>query len=496
MDSSENDITSLARVTEDGSRKPTKRLGSWYREITSKKTRPEKIMDNEEEFHDDLTDDKLHQQSLESTDNNSQLLLRGSLSSFQNSLDSASDTTIRNFPRGSEKRVLNPDILCLSMKKLKLCEFEPLKLTQDNGSFVADQQLISKAESSPLEKSENVCAAEDPTIFDTCASDSSTDLISLGNGLQSDLVTLPDESNQIKSAGNKDQLCSIENSDENLKEKSNFNANDDLSVLFGLVDNDEHEELSCEESIFCSNLHVDVFSEDEVIFRALRNVFKKKLKNFTNQTETLDIHQTSDKDEFKNHSKQYSQDCAELDIFEDRSKNTCLNSNSTSEAQCQELKTTKEHVACPPMSSTNGTKEKKCTINFPSSVSFNEKVKEQLHVDKITKAVECSKSCSSGKEGGSKRSSDDSKEMEEIPSLLSFIQKSGPETMIKRLTKNRKINLLEASQLPSFKKSVSIDSPTDHIFPMDMENIMKLFETAPAESKISGSANNSTNGTK
>ncbi|KAF8785320.1 hypothetical protein HNY73_010878 [Argiope bruennichi] len=465
MDSSENDITSLARVTEDGSRKPTKRLGSWYREITSKKTRPEKIMDNEEELPDDLTDDKLHQQSLESTDNNSQLLLRGSLSSFQNSLDSASDTTIRNFPRGSEKRVLNPDILCLSMKKLKL-------------------------------ESENLCAAEDPTIFDACASDSSTDLISLGNSLQSDLVTLPDESNQIKSAGNKDQLCSVENSDENLKEKSNFNANDDLSVLFGLVDNDEHEELSCEESIFCSNLHVDVFSEDEVIFRALRNVFKKKLKNFTNQTETLDIHQTSDKDEFKNHSKQYSQDCAELDIFEDRSKNTCLNSNSTSEAQCQELKTTKEHVACPPMSSTNGTKEKKCTINFPSSVSFNEKVKEQLHVDKITKAVECSKSCSSGKEGGSKRSSDDSKEMEEIPSLLSFIQKSGPETMIKRLTKNRKINLLEASQLPSFKKSVSIDSPTDHIFPMDMENIMKLFETAPAESKISGSANNSTNGTK
>ncbi|KAF8785318.1 hypothetical protein HNY73_010876 [Argiope bruennichi] len=422
MESLESDLKSLVGVTEVGSRKPNKRMGSWIIEIAAKKTRPEEIMDNEEELPDDLTNDKLHQQSLESTDNNSQLLLRESLSSFQNLLASASDTTIRNFPRGSEKRVLNPDILCFSMKKLKLSEFEPLKLPQDDGSFIVDQQLISKAESSLLEKSENLCAAEDPTIFDTCASDSSTDLISLGNGLQSDLVTLPDESNQIKSAGNKDQLCSVENSDENLKEKSSFNANDDLSVLFGLVDNDEHEELSFAESIFCSNLHVDVFSEDEVIFRALRNVFKKKLKNFTNQTETLDIHQTSDKNEFK------------------------IIANST------ELKTTKEHVACPPMSSTNGTKEKKCTINFPSSVSFNEKVKEQLHVDKITKAVECSKSCSSGKEGGSKRSSDDSKEMEEIPSLLSFIQKSGPETMIKRLTKNRKINLLEASQLPSLKK--------------------------------------------
>ncbi|KAF8785321.1 hypothetical protein HNY73_010879 [Argiope bruennichi] len=370
-----------------------------------------------------------------------------------------------------------------------------LKLPQDDGSFVVDQQLISKVESSLLEKSENLCAAEDPTIFDACASDSSTDLISLGNSLQSDLVTLPDESNQIKSAGNKDQLCSVENSDENLKEKCGLNPNDAFRVLLSLDDDDEPEGFLCENRIFCSNC-TDGLSEDELLFRALRNVFKKKLKNFTSQTKSLDFDQTFDKDKFKNHGKQYSQDCSELDIFEDRYKDTCLNSNSTSEAQCQELETTEELVACPPMSSKNGTKEKKCTIKSPSSVSFNEKAKEQLHVGKITKAVECSKPCSSGKEGRSKRSSDDSKEMEEIPSLLSFIQKSGPETVIKRLTKNRKINLLEASQLPSFKKSVSIDSPTDHIFPMDMENIMKLFETAPAESNISGSANNSTNGTK
>ncbi|GBN38805.1 hypothetical protein AVEN_196177-1 [Araneus ventricosus] len=290
-DSSESDPESLPQVTVGCNRKSVKRTANSGKDIARIKRK------HSRRHSDDSSDDEPPKQlSRRSPHSSPQILPGESGRSFQNPLVSASDITHSDpqiLPGGGSGRIFqNPfstvsDISSDFLENPQLYECEPRRLPSDYEELLSSYpQLISNNEvllsentpenlylfEFPCYSTENYSVIEDPTIIDTSASDPLNDLISFRN-LEQSIHVIHNTDNLLQ-----DQPNPLDNSDAGSRKKSNFKPSYIFRNLLHAPKNNEVEEFSCERRIFQPNFPMDVLSENEHIFKDIRNVFESEGK--------------------------------------------------------------------------------------------------------------------------------------------------------------------------------------------------------------------------
>ncbi|XP_055925040.1 uncharacterized protein LOC129956979 isoform X2 [Argiope bruennichi] len=243
----------------------------------------------------------------------------------------------------------------MPIKRVAVCEEEIcLKKRKEDHQSLPDHESSQQL----LKKSCHCCnphissGGDNPSRKDSTVTGAST------SGLANDLIAsrIPQQSEVIHKAGHSpgemesnckpDQPNSVDNSCVHLRKESSSRPGHALRDLFN-ESIDEYALFVNNWRIFYSNLPMDVLTEEETIFLDKES----KLKKTISQTESLNIDQTLNKDEFQNHVDQGNKHCYDLenlDFWEDKQSetegvvlfppvsSTSINTNTYLYSQCPE----------------------------------------------------------------------------------------------------------------------------------------------------------------